>query len=251
MAVCRARRPPIGDVDATHLALLGELDRVADQIDQDLPQPAGIADQRRRARRVARSQRQLQALRAGRARPGASSCRRARRAGRSRRCVEVELARLDLREVENVVDDRAAASRPTTCTMSRYSRCSAVELGVERQLRHADDAVHRRADLVAHVGQEFALGAAGGLGRLLGLDAAPLRARLRSVMSRETTTAIKLPVERRPGPCRGPRSSATCRSCAEIGRPPVRVGAREAGALREPSGCTSCSGLRPSHSSTV
>ena len=34
------------------------------------------------------------------------------------------------------------------------------QLGVERQLGHADDAVHRRADLVAHVGQELALRAA-------------------------------------------------------------------------------------------
>ena len=50
-----------------------------------------------------------------------------------------------------------------TCTISRYSRCSGVSVGVERQLGHADDAVHRRADLVAHVGQEFALGPAGRL----------------------------------------------------------------------------------------
>ena len=33
-----------------------------------------------------------------------------------------------------------------------------VERGVQQQLGHADDAVHRRADLVAHVGQELALG---------------------------------------------------------------------------------------------
>ena len=51
-------------------------------------------------------------------------------------------------------------------TISRYSRCSRVEVGVEHQLGHADDAVHGRADLVAHVGQELALGPAGGL-RLL------------------------------------------------------------------------------------
>ncbi len=36
-----------------------------------------------------------------------------------------------------------------------------VEAGVERQLGHADDPVHRGTDLVAHVGQEFALRAAG------------------------------------------------------------------------------------------
>ena len=35
---------------------------------------------------------------------------------------------------------------------------------VEHQFGHADDGVHRRADLVAHVGQERALGPIGGLG---------------------------------------------------------------------------------------
>ena len=51
--------------------------------------------------------------------------------------------------------------------MSRYSRCSRVEVGVQGQLGHAEDAVHGRADLVAHVGQELALGPVGRLGRLL------------------------------------------------------------------------------------
>ena len=46
------------------------------------------------------------------------------------------------------------------------------QLGVEGQLGHAEDAVHRRADLVAHVGQEFALGPAGRLGGLAGLGRA-------------------------------------------------------------------------------
>ncbi len=45
-------------------------------------------------------------------------------------------------------------------------------LGVERRLegevREADDGVHRRADLVAHVRQELALGLRGFLGLLLG-----------------------------------------------------------------------------------
>jgi hypothetical protein len=41
--------------------------------------------------------------------------------------------------------------------------------GVEQQTRHPDDAVHGRADLVAHHGQELALRPARGLGHLLGL----------------------------------------------------------------------------------
>ena len=40
------------------------------------------------------------------------------------------------------------------------------ERGVEDQLGHAEDRVHRRADLVAHVGEELALGA---IRRLRGL----------------------------------------------------------------------------------
>ena len=61
--------------------------------------------------------------------------------------------------------------------------------GFERQLDHADDAVHRRADFMAHVGQEFALGAAGGFGPRLGqrellVDAAQLLPRaLRSAIA--------------------------------------------------------------------
>ena len=42
------------------------------------------------------------------------------------------------------------------------------------QFRHADDGVHRRADFVAHVGQEKALGAAGRFGGLLGLRQLPV-----------------------------------------------------------------------------
>ena len=40
-----------------------------------------------------------------------------------------------------------------------------VEWRVEQQPAHADDRVHRRADLVAHRGQERALGFVGGFGR--------------------------------------------------------------------------------------
>ena len=39
-----------------------------------------------------------------------------------------------------------------------------VERRVEQQAAHADDGVHRRADLVAHGRQERALGLVGGLG---------------------------------------------------------------------------------------
>jgi hypothetical protein len=39
-----------------------------------------------------------------------------------------------------------------------------IEVGIEQDLRHAEDPVHRRADLVAHGGEELGLGAARRLG---------------------------------------------------------------------------------------
>ena len=50
-----------------------------------------------------------------------------------------------------------SSASPDTAAVRAYSRCSGVELGVEQQLEHADHAVERRADLVAHVGQELGL----------------------------------------------------------------------------------------------
>ena len=43
-----------------------------------------------------------------------------------------------------------------------------VQFRLEGEVRHADDSVHRRADLVAHVGQEIRLNLGGGFGRILG-----------------------------------------------------------------------------------
>ena len=51
--------------------------------------------------------------------------------------------------------------------MFRYSRCWCVSRGLQGQFRHAHDAVHGRADFMAHVGQELALGPIGLLGRFL------------------------------------------------------------------------------------
>ena len=55
-----------------------------------------------------------------------------------------------------------SSDSPLVRTISAYSRCSVVRPRVQQQAGHADDAVHRRADLVAHVGQELALGHVGG-----------------------------------------------------------------------------------------
>ena len=58
--------------------------------------------------------------------------------------------------MQNVVDDRHqrfAAGADGLDEIALVGR----KLGLEQQARHGDDAVHRRANLVAHVGQEFQL----------------------------------------------------------------------------------------------
>jgi len=80
--------------------------------------------------------------------------------------VDVELASLDLREVEDVVEDlEQALGRP----VDRLDVPALLgrQLSVECQLGHADDAVHRGADLVAHVREELALCAIGTVGGVL------------------------------------------------------------------------------------
>jgi hypothetical protein len=84
-----------------------------------------------------------------------------------RRAFEVELARLDLRQVKDVVqqvEERRARlpDHPDAGPLVRR------EVVVLHGLGHAQDAVEGRADLVAGDGEEAALGAAGGLGGLQG-----------------------------------------------------------------------------------
>ena len=62
----------------------------------------------------------------------------------------------------------ASRASAETLTMFEILALLTGKVGVQGQLGHADDAVHGRADLVAHVGQEFALGPVGFLRRLLG-----------------------------------------------------------------------------------
>ena len=143
-----------GDLD-TDLARVGELDGVAHQIEQDLTESARIADQRRRhVRRDAA--RQLQPLLVGPRREQLDAVFDGVAHG-ERHALERETAGFDLRDVEDVVDDRHQRLRrfPGGAQVLALTRR---QLRLQREVGHADDGVHRCADLVAHVGQELALG---------------------------------------------------------------------------------------------
>ena len=81
--------------------------------------------------------------------------------------LQLDLAGLDLGEVEHVVEDGQQELGRTAIITSSISRCWSLRSVSASSCGHAQHAVQRRADLVAHGGEEGALGAVGALGRLL------------------------------------------------------------------------------------
>ena len=133
------------------LALLGELHRVGQQVEDDLAQARDVAAIA--ARHVALEQvGDVEVLLDG-ARRDEVERRLDAVAQVERLRLDVHAAGLDLREVEDVVDDREqrvarVADRGDVVVLL------GVELRVEQEAAHADHGVHRRADLVAHRGEE-------------------------------------------------------------------------------------------------
>ena len=134
------------------MAALGELQRVADQIAQHLAQAGGVALHQRGQALVQRQvdRQSLVARWRGEQRELSPNGRAQIECSR----LERHLARFDLREIENVVQDRQ--QRPA----GRLEQAGqlALALGQRRVEQHAGDAqhaVHRRAHFVAHIGQEL------------------------------------------------------------------------------------------------
>ncbi len=155
-------RPHLVDRDR-HAALLRELDGIGGQVDQHLPKAAGVADESVGDTRIDVEVEAEPLL----ARPQDERVERVaqRRPQREGGRVEIEPAGFDFREVEDVVDDRQQRVGRQLHHVEVFALVGR-EPGLQRQARHADDAVHRRPDLVAHVRQELALRAVGELGVL-------------------------------------------------------------------------------------
>ena len=154
------------------LALVGKLDGIPEQIDENLAQASGVASQRVRHGRIDIHD-QFEALLVS---PQRHGVRRVSDgiAGVEVDRVELEFARLHPGEVQDVVDDgqqRIGGRFDDPQILPLFGR----ELGVQHEIGHADDAIHRRPNLVTHVRQELALGPVGGLGGVLGRSQVGLR----------------------------------------------------------------------------
>jgi hypothetical protein len=91
-----------------------------------------------------------------------------------RRLLEMHHAGLDLRQVEDVVDD-AEQALGGVVDLAQVIALAVVQFGLQGEVGHADDGVHRGADLVAHVGQEVRLGGGSRFGGGTGALGFPFR----------------------------------------------------------------------------
>jgi hypothetical protein len=110
-----------------------------------------------------------------------------------------QLAGLDLGVVEHVVQQAHQRRRRGVGLFDETTRRLRQPV-VQRQPGQADDAVHRRADLVAHVGQEAALAARTLLGRVASQHQRVVRtALLGTVLCRQQQLPMALVFDARPG----------------------------------------------------
>ncbi len=138
-----------------------ELDAVANQVDNDLPKPGDIS-LHSSLDAIVHLVRQLESLLGGFCREQVQGILDA--VPQIKRCfLQVQLPGFDLREVQDVVDDGEKRFAAVVDSL-RVSLLFVRKGSLEQQSRHGDDAVHRSANLMAHVGQELGLGAGGRFG---------------------------------------------------------------------------------------
>ncbi|OEZ57060.1 hypothetical protein JANLI_26310 [Janthinobacterium lividum] len=151
-----------------HFAIGREFQRVPQQVDEDLPQARGV-----RAHVARQVQRQFaaqqQAFRIGLALHDAG------RVADQRQQVEVhgfqgQLARVDLREIEDVVEDGQQRHAIVQADAQIFLRTATYRLVAQGEFQHADDPGQRRADVVAHGGQKIDAVAADHFRVFLGLQ---------------------------------------------------------------------------------
>ncbi len=144
----------------SYAARLRELDRVAGKVEQDLAQAHGVADDAAwHAAGHGAGDLQALALGSGRQQFDDALDQREEVEGLAR---EVEPARLDLGEIEDLVDKRRQRAAGTA-DGGDIGRLLRIERGAGEQFGHAEDAVERRAHLVAHGGEKARLRFVGGL----------------------------------------------------------------------------------------
>ena len=144
-----------------HFARLGELQGIAEEVQENLPQSGDVAHDRRR-RIVGNRVGEIEPLLSRSCRYEVQRCLHTF-AEVERLGLEVHPPRLDLTEVQHVVDD-GQQGVPARADDLRVVALLLGQLGVQQEAAHPDHRVHGGPDLVTHRGEERALGLVGALG---------------------------------------------------------------------------------------
>ena len=142
---------------------MGELDGVAQQVGQYLLEAQGIATQAERHVTVDQADQLNLFLVRRRCQHGQGFLDQIAQV--ERQVVEHQLARLDLREVENLVDDVLQALGRFADGVQVFDLARG-HFGALQQVAEAEDTVERRAQLMTHVGEKLGFDSAGLLGSL-------------------------------------------------------------------------------------
>ena len=142
------------------LACFGKFHRVGEQVQHDLAQSRHVPDDRRRDvafEHVRRIEMLFDGTRRDEIQRRLHALAQIERLG-----LDIHAPGLDLREIEDVVDDRQQriarlTDRRDVIALLGVERC------IQEKAAHSDDRVHRRADLVAHRREERAFRLVGGL----------------------------------------------------------------------------------------
>ena len=148
------------------LPALGELDGVSHQIDENLAEPRRIGANRL-GDQAAVLDFQQEVFR-GRPGPHQGGHLAHQAARRTLELFDGHLAGLDLRDVEDVVDDAQQMVAVPLDRMEKLLAFGLADVHLQDQVGVAENGGHGRADFVAHVGQELALCPAGGFRGFLG-----------------------------------------------------------------------------------
>ena len=146
--------------DQAHSTFLGELDGVSHQVQQDLPQPRGISTDGRRSSIAYFDVAGNVLLARAEAYQRLDFPDQIRQ--RKDDLLDTHLSSLNLAQIEDVVEN-CQEMLPVAANhleMTRSILCCDSRCG--EQIDMSENRRHWRANLVAHVGEEFALGAVGG-----------------------------------------------------------------------------------------
>ena len=149
------------------MAFVREFNGIAQQVHDDLAQPSRIAAHHHR-HIAADVDDQFDAL------DGGLHCHGGNRLVDHIAQIEVDFLQfqaigLDLGQIQHAVD-QGEQGLGAAADDVHVLALGVVEGGLGQDLRHADDAIHGRADFVADVGEKIALGAIRGLGAELGIQ---------------------------------------------------------------------------------